>query len=72
MSLEEATLYRRRFFETYPGLRRWHDNERRARQRDDTKTRTLTGRRRDRCGLLNQSAPAATYEEGNSRSTNHV
>jgi DNA polymerase I len=30
MRSEEAALYRRRFFETYPGLRRWHDNERRA------------------------------------------
>ena len=46
MSLEEATLYRRRFFRTYPGLKRWHDNERRAWQRGETKTRTLTGRRR--------------------------
>src|SRR3712207_1962241 len=27
MSLEEAALYRRRFFKTYPGLKRWHDNE---------------------------------------------
>jgi DNA polymerase-1 len=46
MSLEEATLYRRRFFETYPGLKRWHDDERRAWQRGETETRTLTGRRR--------------------------
>jgi DNA polymerase-1 len=46
MSSEEASLYRRRFFETYPGLRRWHDNERRAWQRGETETRTLTGRRR--------------------------
>jgi DNA polymerase-1 len=30
MSLEEAVLYRRRFFHTYPGLKRWHDNERRT------------------------------------------
>ena len=29
MTLEEATLYRRRFFETYPGLKRWHERERR-------------------------------------------
>ena len=27
---EEAALYRRRSFETYPGLKRWHNNERRA------------------------------------------
>jgi DNA polymerase I len=46
MSLEEATLYRRRFFQTYPGLKRWHDVERRAWQRGHAETRTLTGRRR--------------------------
>jgi len=46
MSLEEASLYRRRFFETYPGLRRWHDRERRAWRLGETETRTLTGRRR--------------------------
>jgi DNA polymerase-1 len=46
MSLEEASLYRRRFFETYPGLKRWHERERRAWQCGDTETRTLSGRRR--------------------------
>ena len=46
MSLEEAALYRGRFFETYSGLKRWHDNQRRAWQRRETETRTLTGRRR--------------------------
>jgi len=46
MSLEEASLYRRRFFETYPGLRRWHDREKRAWRLGETETRTLTGRRR--------------------------
>jgi DNA polymerase I len=46
MNLEEANLYRRRFFQTYSGLKRWHDNERRAWQRGETETRTLTGRRR--------------------------
>ena len=46
MGLEEATRYRRRFFETYSGLKRWHDNERRAWQRGEIETRTLTGRRR--------------------------
>jgi DNA polymerase-1 len=46
MSPEEATLYRRRFFETYPGLKRWHDRERRTWQRGQTETRTPTGRRR--------------------------
>jgi DNA polymerase-1 len=46
MSLKEASLYRRRFFQTYHGLKRWHDNERRAWQCGATKTRTLTGRPR--------------------------
>jgi DNA polymerase-1 len=46
MSLEEAALYRRRFFETYQRLKRWHDNERLAWQRGETETRMPTGRRR--------------------------
>jgi DNA polymerase-1 len=46
MSSEEASRYRRRFFETYPSLKRWHDNERRAWQSGETETRTLSGRRR--------------------------
>ena len=46
MSMAEAALYRRRFFETYPGLKRWHERERRAWLRGDTETRTLTGGRR--------------------------
>jgi DNA polymerase-1 len=46
LSLEEASLYRERFFETYPGLKRWHEHERRAWLRGDTETRTLAGRRR--------------------------
>jgi DNA polymerase-1 len=46
MSPEEATLYRKRFFQTYPGLKRWHDNERRAWLHGGTETRTLIGRRR--------------------------
>jgi DNA polymerase-1 len=46
MSLEQAALYRKRFFETYPGLREWHDRERRAWHHGETETRTLTGRRR--------------------------
>jgi DNA polymerase I-like protein with 3'-5' exonuclease and polymerase domains/KaiC/GvpD/RAD55 family RecA-like ATPase len=46
MSPEQASLYRRRFFETYPALKRWHERERQAWLRDDTETRTLTGRRR--------------------------
>jgi DNA polymerase I len=46
MSLEEAALYRRRYFQTYPGLKEWHDRERRAWLHGETETRTLTGRRR--------------------------
>jgi len=46
MSAEEAALYRKRFFETYPGLKRWQEGQRRAWQRGDVETRTLTGRRR--------------------------
>jgi DNA polymerase-1 len=46
MSLEEAALYRRRFFESYPGLKRWHEQERRAWLRGGTETRTLIGRHR--------------------------
>jgi DNA polymerase-1 len=46
MSLEEAALYRKRFFETYPGLKGWHDRERRDWLRGGTQTRTLFGRRR--------------------------
>ncbi len=46
MSLEEATLYRKRFFETYPGLRAWHERERRSWYHGETESRTLTGRRR--------------------------
>jgi DNA polymerase-1 len=46
MSLEEATLYRKRFFQTYPSLKRWHERERRTWLRGGTETRTLIGRRR--------------------------
>jgi DNA polymerase-1 len=46
MSLEQAALYRRRFFRTYPGLKRWHEKERRAWHHGETETWTLTGRRR--------------------------
>jgi DNA polymerase-1 len=46
MSSEEASLYRRRYFETYPGLKRWHECERRAWLRGNAETRTLIGRRR--------------------------
>jgi DNA polymerase-1 len=46
MSPEEASLYRRRFFQTYPGLKRWHERERRVWLCSDTETRSLIGRRR--------------------------
>jgi DNA polymerase-1 len=46
LSLEEASRYRRRFFQTYPDLKRWHDDKRLAWHRGRTETRTLTGRRR--------------------------
>ena len=46
ITLEEAALYKRRFFETYPGLAAWHERERLRMKRGETETRTLTGRRR--------------------------
>jgi len=46
MSPEEASLYRRRFFKTYPGLKGWHDGERRVWLGGHAETRTLIGRRR--------------------------
>jgi DNA polymerase I len=46
MSVEEAALYRSRFFEAYPGLKRWHEQERRVWYHGETETRTLSGRRR--------------------------
>jgi DNA polymerase I-like protein with 3'-5' exonuclease and polymerase domains len=46
ITLEEAALYKRRFFEIYPGLAAWHERERLRMKRGETETRTLTGRRR--------------------------
>ena len=46
MTRGEAERYWRGFFETYPGLKRWHDREYRVLKRGCTETRTLTGRRR--------------------------
>jgi DNA polymerase-1 len=46
ITLEEAALYKRRFFETYPGLAAWHERERQRMKRGETETRTLAGRRR--------------------------
>ena len=48
ITLEEAALYKRRFFGTYPGLAAWHERERQRMKHGETETRTLTGRRRTR------------------------
>jgi DNA polymerase-1 len=64
MSPEEAALYRRRFFQTYPGLKRWHENERRAWLCGETETRTLTGRRRMDVGRLTDRLNAPVQGTG--------
>lgn len=46
MSLAEAERYRQRFFDTYPGIKRWHQRESAEHKRGNTETRTLIGRRR--------------------------
>jgi DNA polymerase-1 len=47
MTREEAERYWRDFFETYLGIRAWHDREyRELKKRGSVETRTLTGRRR--------------------------
>ena len=47
MTKKEAERYWREFFETYPGLRAWHDREYlQLKKHGSTETRTLTGRRR--------------------------
>src|SRR5215208_3388297 len=47
MTREEAERYWQHFFETYPGLRAWHDREYlQLKKHGSTETRTLTGRRR--------------------------
>jgi DNA polymerase I len=47
MTKEEAERYWREFFETYPGLKAWHDREYlQLKKHGSTETRTLTGRRR--------------------------
>jgi DNA polymerase I len=47
MTREEAERYWRGYFETYPGLRAWHDRENlQLKKHGSTETRTLTGRRR--------------------------
>jgi DNA polymerase-1 len=48
MTLEEATAYRTRFFETYQSIARWHASDDARRRRGQVDTRTLSGRlRRD-------------------------
>src|SRR5215210_3825739 len=64
MSLEEATRYRRRFFQTYSGLKRWHDDERRAWQSGETETRTLTGKRRTNVERLTDRLNAPIQDTG--------
>jgi len=46
MTAAEAERYWRSFFETYPGLKAWHDREYRELKKGSTETRTLTGRSR--------------------------
>ncbi len=46
MSLEDAWRYRQRFFQTYPGIKAWHEREWDELKWGNTETRTLTGRRR--------------------------
>lgn len=46
MSQSEAEGYWQSFFDTYTGLRAWHDQEYRELKRGSTQTRTLSGRRR--------------------------
>jgi DNA polymerase-1 len=47
MTKKEAERYWQHFFETYPGLRAWHDREYlQLKKHGSTETRTLTGRRR--------------------------
>jgi DNA polymerase-1 len=47
MTKEEAEGYWREYFETYPGLRAWHDREYlQLKKHGNTETRTLAGRRR--------------------------
>ncbi len=46
MGLEDAQRYRKRFFQTYPGIKAWHEWEWHELKHGNTETRTLTGRRR--------------------------
>src|SRR5262249_28525719 len=50
LELEQARQYRRRFFETYPKLAKWHEKERTSKA---TECRSLMGRRR----LLDEQTP---------------
>ncbi len=64
MSPEEASLYRRRFFETYPGLKRWHNSERQGWLHGHAETRTLTGRRRMEVARLTDRLNAPVQGSG--------
>jgi DNA polymerase-1 len=54
LSFGEARTYRERFFETYPGIRAWHEREWQEWHRGNTETRTLAGRRRANIGSFNE------------------
>ncbi|AFZ28328.1 DNA polymerase I family protein with 3'-5'-exonuclease and polymerase domains (plasmid) [Cylindrospermum stagnale PCC 7417] len=46
MTLEQAKAFRKRFFEAYPGIARWHENIKRKYIQGIKESRTLAGRRR--------------------------
>ncbi len=54
MGLEDARRYRKRFFQTYPGIKAWHEREWDELKWGNTETRTLTGRRRTRIRSFNE------------------
>ena len=64
MTLEEAKRYRRRFFETYPGLKAWHNGHWRKLKRGSTETRTLSGRRRRGVRSFNERVNAPVQGTG--------
>ena len=64
ITLEEAALYRKRFFESYPGLAAWHERERQRMKRGETETRTLTGRRRTRVTKFTEWVNALVQRTG--------
>jgi DNA polymerase-1 len=46
MSLEQARTFRKRFFDAYPGIGKWHETIRKAYIKGSQESRTLAGRRR--------------------------